>query len=968
MAAIGIHWLMTLAAVSASMEGAAGREFPMGRSHRLSELPLGVLRLQIGRLPGPAQERALQWLGSFHFTEADLVSLRADSRGGILFACPAVRMPREPEAIPGPDRAGVAGTVSTPAPRVFHSRPGAANVLYLNFSGETVVNTEWNGEVGRSEIPAVAFSLDADPATFSEHEQEVMEEIWQRVAEDFAPFDINVTTERPNLNHNRTAVALITRSTDANGDPNPYHGSGGVAYVNVFGTSQYSRYRPAWIYHNNLGNTAASIAEAASHEIGHNLGLSHDGRTDGSEYYGGHGSGELSWGPLMGAPYGRNVTQWSKGDYALASNTQDDLATLAAKLVYRPDDHGGTPGTATALVLSGGTNIVSTTPADDPGNLQGANKGVLERTTDVDVFSLVTGTGPVRLAVEPWVTPAGAGGGNVDLHLELRTEGGEWVVTSDPASQLSAVIQAHLSEGRYFLYVRNAGAGSPLASPPTGYTHYGSVGQYFLSGHVTAATTYVAPPVAELLAVDLTRSGQVEHAFSVVYADDLAMDVSTLDSRDLLVTGPNGYEQMARWISVDTEGNGTPRTATYAVNAAGGGAWGPEHNGQYTVFMRPEEVTDTQGYPVTAGRLGQFAVEVPVTIYSANMDTDPGWVLGSEWQYGEPAYSRMGPAGGFTGSKVIAYNLDGNYANNLGARYAETPAIARSGASTLTLRFQRWLRVLRHDAATLQVSVDGGVWLPLWSSTGPVLDDAWQGVQYPLPAEAAMGATFRLRWGLGSNPAQNDIGWNIDDVEVLGDGLLDTDPPAAALLVADVTMGGSPSHSCSVTYTDASGIRLATLDAADLLVIGPNGDSNMVEFVGADLPLDGSPLTGTYSVAAPGGAWDATDNGVYRVTLVEGAVEDTQGNVNGLTELGGFEVAISIRTPELLFVGLNEEGAMELVLRGTAGMEVMLEVSEDLGEWTRVTSLQIGDDGRVAYVDVERVGKAESFYRARVVP
>lgn len=968
--AAGILCLLTMimAAVSAPSTGAAPRQFPVGKVTGLEDLPPGILRIQIGRLPGPAQERAMGWLRSFHFTEADLVSLRADSQGGIFYACPPVMARMELGDAVVPDMGVAREAVLVAAPGVFHSRRGAANVLYLNFSGERVVNTEWNSEVGRAEIPALAFSLDEDPTTFSERELEVIEQIWQRVAEDFAPFDIDVTTERPDVLNQRTAVALITRSTDANGDLNPFHGSGGVAYVNVFGTSQYTRYRPAWIYHNNLGNEASSLAEAASHEIGHNLGLSHDGRTDGSEYYGGHGTGDLSWGPLMGAPYGRNVTQWNKGEYAQANNTQDDLATLAAKLAYRWDDHGGTPGTATPLVLSGGTHIVSTNPANDPDNEHMANRGVLERNTDVDVFSLVTGTGPVRLAADPWISLSGTRGGNLDLRLELRSEGGELLVTSDPADQTAAEIQTHLNEGRYYLYVRNAGAGSPLGSPPSGYTHYGSIGQYFLSGQVTATTTYQAPPVAELQATDLTQSGQVEHALAVVYSDDHALDVTTLDSQDLLVTGPNNYERLATWKSVDIQGNGTPRRGIYAVSPMDGGTWDPEHKGVYTVWMRAEQVADTQGRFVAAGRLGEFAIEVPASIYSANMDTDPGWERDPDWQYGVPSYSRVGPSGGYTGSKVVAYHLGGNYGNNLGARYATTPSIATGGASTLMLRFQRWLRVLRNDTASIQVSFDDGPWAALWSSTGPVLDQGWQSVQYPLPAEAAARSTFRLRWGLASNPAQNDIGWNLDDVEVLGDGALDTAPPLASLVVADITAGGSPSHSCSVTFTDASGIRLASLDSGDLLVTGPNGYSNVVEFVGADLPLDGSPMTGTYSVPAPGEVWGAADNGTYKVTLLEGAVEDTQSNANPMMDLGGFEVAIRIRLSELTFAGITEEGGIELVIRGTAGTGVSVEVSEDLGAWEVVASLQIGADGTVTYVDTERIGRVEGFYRVRVVP
>jgi hypothetical protein len=46
-------------------------------------------------------------------------------------------------------------------------------------------------------ITALPFDLDGVPYTFSTAELQRIQAIWQRVAEDFAPFDVNVTTEAP---------------------------------------------------------------------------------------------------------------------------------------------------------------------------------------------------------------------------------------------------------------------------------------------------------------------------------------------------------------------------------------------------------------------------------------------------------------------------------------------------------------------------------------------------------------------------------------------------------------------------------------------------------------------------------------------------------------------------------------------------------------------------------------------------
>ena len=57
----------------------------------------------------------------------------------------------------------------------------------------------------------------------------------------------------------------------------PYNSGGGVAYVGVWGHSDYpAKYSPALVYYDNLASGTTYIAEAASHEFGHNLGLSHD--------------------------------------------------------------------------------------------------------------------------------------------------------------------------------------------------------------------------------------------------------------------------------------------------------------------------------------------------------------------------------------------------------------------------------------------------------------------------------------------------------------------------------------------------------------------------------------------------------------------------------------------------------------------------------------------------------------------
>jgi hypothetical protein len=71
------------------------------------------------------------------------------------------------------------------------SKPGARNVLYLDFNGYVAPSTsEWGAFTAR------AYSRDSDFTTFSAAEQSDILGVWRRVTEDFAPFQYDVTTVR----------------------------------------------------------------------------------------------------------------------------------------------------------------------------------------------------------------------------------------------------------------------------------------------------------------------------------------------------------------------------------------------------------------------------------------------------------------------------------------------------------------------------------------------------------------------------------------------------------------------------------------------------------------------------------------------------------------------------------------------------------------------------------------------------
>ncbi|MDQ1294427.1 MAG: hypothetical protein QG608_2310 [Actinomycetota bacterium] len=388
-----------------------------------------------------------------------------------------------PDGGPSPDvprrAASAAQAASTFA---LHSRPGSDRVLHVDFDGHRVVGTGWNDDENGADFTVEPYDVDGDPASFSTGELEVVREVWARVSEDYAVFDVDVTTEDPGAEAiDRSGTADTTFGTRAvvTGTAKIFSSChcGGIAYVDVFDLPNgHQRFQPAFVFQRGVGGQAKEVAEAVSHEVGHTLGLYHDGNAS-TEYYRGHGA----WAPIMGAGYERPISQWSAGEYSGATNTEDDLAVIASGgLNVLADDHGGTAGTATAL--DGPTVSVP---------------GVITTRTDVDKFVLSTTGGALSLAVRPT-----AQGPNLDASLSLYDGSGTLLAHDDPASALidersaaglGASLQRTVAAGTYTVAVDGAGAGSPGSD---GYSDYASIGAYTLSGTLPQDAPNNQPPVA----------------------------------------------------------------------------------------------------------------------------------------------------------------------------------------------------------------------------------------------------------------------------------------------------------------------------------------------------------------------------------------------------------------------------------------------------------------------------------------
>jgi hypothetical protein len=116
----------------------------------------------------------------------------------------------------------------------------------------------------------------------------------------------------------------------------------------------------------------------------------------------------------------------------------------------------------------------------------------------------------------------------------------------------------------------------------------------------------------------------------------------------------------------------------------------------------------------------------------------------------------------------------------------------------------------------------------------------------------------------------DDLGW-----DVVNDF---TAPTAVAAAIPTLTVGGAATVNFTVTYADAVAVKASTFDDNDVRVTGPGGFDQLASFVIADAAGDGTSRTVTYSIAAPGGAWNATYNGTYTLSLEGSQVSDGAGN------------------------------------------------------------------------------------------
>ncbi|MBE6424672.1 MAG: hypothetical protein E7029_01525 [Planctomycetaceae bacterium] len=434
----------------------------------------------------------------------------------------------------------------TEIPDVFalHSRTQSEGetvlTIYLDFTGHLTGGTAWNTQTSQDLIVSPVFSIDEDSA-FSTEELRMIYEIWKIVSEDYAGFAVDVTTEFPGLEHLKRSSTSDSRYgiRCVFSENTWYSNVGGIALRNSF---TYSSDLPCFVF---LDRNARTVGNAASHEIGHTLGLQHRGggsAANGEYSYGVKVADEIyvptsnssvsddgyvlfdssnsvicDWSPIMGASYYAKVSHWSDGTYFNAQNSGTsqlgDLEKLNTYLPLRNDDYAdwsfsdnvqnaesqdsasfltsfGEPDSRFAPIgelLISPSGTLSTDGDFFHDSFFETVSGFITHRDDTDVFRL---TLEEETQLELTVTGAGEWA-DLDIWAALYPESvltasdSAFPIFADDPDSMDAVLSVPLQAGTYFLVIDGTGRTRTLENGQEVeyYSDYSSIGRYCISGY-----------------------------------------------------------------------------------------------------------------------------------------------------------------------------------------------------------------------------------------------------------------------------------------------------------------------------------------------------------------------------------------------------------------------------------------------------------------------------------------------------
>ena len=332
---------------------------------------------------------------------------------------------------------------------ILNSYPAAAATIFLDFDGHYLQSSVWNN--------GDPIALAASAMTEAQ-----ITEAFYRAAEDFRPFNINITTDSTVFSaapYNKRMRIIIT-ATSSWMTP----GIGGVAYINSF---TWGDDTPAFVFSDRHGYSPKKVGETISHESGHTVGLSHQSKygvdcsTPLEQYHTGLGSGETGWAPIMGNSLWKNFSNWNDGPTPYGCNdTQDNLTIITTQngFGYRTDDYTDT--------LNNNTQTLATN-----FNVN----GIISTNSDKDAFKFTLNSNSnFHLTAIPFNVQQNWIGANLDTRIELYNSSATLIRDYNPLNTLTLNIDTILNAGTYYIKIYGTGNSNIGA--------YGSLGAYTLSG------------------------------------------------------------------------------------------------------------------------------------------------------------------------------------------------------------------------------------------------------------------------------------------------------------------------------------------------------------------------------------------------------------------------------------------------------------------------------------------------------